>query len=268
MKKIYVSTILVLTLLGLVGLAAAPAPTRDQAQEKTASRMEGNPSAMITRTFTLKYIRPERMAANLRNLYRDQVRTIIEGDMLIVRTWPVLMEPITQLVAELDTARQVSPDVEILVYLLYASPAQDTDESIPTVLQPAVDQLKKTFAFKGYRLLDTIIMRAGTADDAKKQVKGSFRWPLETDSDIKQGDYLLSVQRITLRQNDTPVQIGLDALSLECSYPAPTGRGFFHHGFDLVSDISLKEGQLAVLGKTSDGTPNALVAVVTARVIR
>ncbi len=267
MKKIYVSTILVLTLLGLVGLAAVPAPTRDQAQEKTAPKTEAESSAMITRSFTLKYVRPEKMAANLRNLYRDQVRTIVEGDILIVRTWPVLMGPITQLVAELDTARQVSPDVEILVYLLYASPAQDADDTIPTVLKPAVDQLEKTFSFKGYRLLDTIIMRAGTSADNDKSVVGFFQYPTSTDSEERrgrnsQGQYTLKLRKVSLHQNDSPVMIEIDSLSLYCELPTRVRAGL-----SMVSDINLKEGQLAVLGKTSDGTPNALVAVVTARVI-
>jgi len=249
-----------LALLPVASIAASSAPSEGSKQGGQTL-----PSTTV-RSFKLKYLSPHALVSTLAELYGKGVRTSVANDTLIVRTTPELMSSVAHLIEQRDTAEHVSPDVNIVVYLLYGSPKGEIGESVPRAIIPAVVQLRKTFAFEGYRLLDTDKLRTSTMGESHAETLGNFLLPTEAKKPARSAGYRLVVNGVEVKKTKDGRSISIGLVHLNALFPAaphiPQGN------FDVQTAMTLKEGQLAVLGKTSDGTPNAVLAVVTADVLK
>jgi len=255
-----IAFLLAFALLPMVASAASNAPSAKPESGGQASL------STVVRSFKLKYLRPRPLVATLADLYGPGVRTSVANDTIIVRTTPELMSSVAHLIAQRDTAEHVSPDLKIVVYLLYGSRKGEIGESVPRMIIPAVVQLRKTFAFQGYQLLDTVTLRTGTMGSTQAQTTGSFLLPSAAKEPVRSATYKLVVEGADANKTKDGYSISVGLIHLSAFFPAAPHISAGH--FDVRTTMSLKEGQLAVLGKTSDGTPNAVMAVVTAEVLK
>ncbi len=70
---------------------------------------------------------------------------------------------------------------QIRVHLVLASPEQDAPGPLPAEIEPAVQQMRKAFVYKSYKLLDTVILQ-GVAESGGTQLQGMVANPAFQDA--------------------------------------------------------------------------------------
>jgi len=261
------AVVLVVLLLGApVWSAPRPQEKEKETAQDTPSVASNDPSLNQTsQVFTPRFISPEVLRDQLLSLYRDQIRVTTLNDKLIVRTWPQLMPAVADMIAQLDTPAPDRKNIEITTYLVYASTDKSITGTFPAVLQPAIDQLEKTFNYASYHLVETLLVRG--QEDSRLNSRGMISNGYNALAGLP-GDqslnYSLACRRMAVQSVDGKNRISLTDFEFMCGIPA----GPWTTDIMLEADLDVAEGQLAVVGKTSaNGTPNALILILTARVV-
>jgi hypothetical protein len=113
--------------------------------------------------------------------------------------------------------------------------------------------MKKIFSYKGFRLLDSILLR--TQPGNRAVANGVIRPNGEGKT-----PYSFTVQPSAVTDDPKGRLIRLDNLKLNMRVPGGDDAG-------IMTEISVREGQKVVVGKSNLGTPDqALILVVTAKV--
>src|SRR5258705_11125506 len=116
------------------------------------------PEQVVRRVFHLKYVEPERvrsmlLGATANNSVADnQLRT------LAVQALKSRMDEYEQIIKQLDVPPPPIPNIEVTIYLMSAL-GQASATPLPTELDGVVKQLKNTFSYKGFELIDTQVIR-------------------------------------------------------------------------------------------------------------
>jgi type II secretory pathway component GspD/PulD (secretin) len=182
---------------------------------------------------------------------------------------PEVVEMLVNNIHRLDVAPSTK-SVELTIQLLIGS---ETDGKVPDELAATVKQLKATFPFKGYRLFDTIVVRsmdgkgadsagALSTEDLPKETPGSTYQMHFTKAEVEGEGATRSVSVIGFKfgtryaYQSGVMQPGLAAPSFQWSY-ADAG---------LNADLSIREGQRVVIGKTVGNAKEPLFIVVSAKV--
>jgi len=207
-----------------------------------------------------------------------KVSTYADSGYLAVSAPPAVMPAIEETIKRLDVPQSPQKSVEITASVIEASvdPAEGAAD-LPAGLQGVVTQLRKTFNFAGYRLLDTLVARTGEGSNMK--IKGTLAKrpgiPLTEFHGIECRDVSItggaSGRDVRLRRLKYSAQIAVDGGTAALSLGAPsTGEAHYDYrtyGFEAES-LPIREGQQAVVGKFSiDAAGDALILVLSARVI-
>src|SRR5216117_2177353 len=128
----------------------------------------------VTRVFQLKYVSPQAMGnllgafGNLRMSPVEQLKT------LAIQSTPAALPEIEKVIQRLDVPPPPVQNVDVTIYLMSAH-AQPAAGAMPPELESVVKQLKSTFSYKGYQLIDTqvIRVRAGHGGEASGVVESS-----------------------------------------------------------------------------------------------
>jgi len=166
-----------------------------------------------------------------------------------------------EIVKQLDVAPAPAPNIETTVYMLVASEAQAAG-GMPAELGPVVTQLKSLFPYKGYRLLDSFILRSrsGLGAEASGFVPGTG-FPLA---------YQAKFGHAFVDSGDKGRIVRINNLKLGMRVPVATGTPpttYFDVGIN--TDVDVPEGKKVVVGKTSsiEGPDSALILVISAKVV-
>ena len=126
---------------------------------------------------------------------------------------------------------------------------------MPTDLELVVKQLRASFPFPSYRLLDTAMVRTRDGSD------GSVQGMLPTGA-----FYSINFQPIRVA-DDSPKQVRVNGLRLrQYIVTGRTDKGNVTEDAYVTADIDVKEGQKAVVGK-STMRDTAIFLIVSARII-
>jgi hypothetical protein len=162
---------------------------------------------------------------------------------------------VEEMVKRLDNA---PANIELTVYLVSGS-TQNAAEDLPKDLGPTAKQLHALFPYKGYRLLESFIQR--TRDGREGSTSGTLSG--NSTYDFRYRSATVS--------SGTPRSVHINALALTIRTPT-TNRDKdgnpVNRAVGINTDIDVGEGQKVVVGKsTIDGTNDALILVVTAKVV-
>jgi len=209
----------------------------------------------ITKLVTLKYASP------------DSINNIIQ--MFGVRVqWngglrTIALTGSAESIAAAETAIKqldVAPkNIELVVQFLVGA-NQAAPGAIPADLGDVVAQLKKTFAFKEYSLLDTLTLRtrAGSAADTTGMISPA-------------GSSIPRMTQFSIRSasvSDDGV-IRIERMHAGLRIPVPTGQKLEYMNTGIDQDIDVKEGQKVVVGRASlEGPDKALFLILTAKVVQ
>jgi hypothetical protein len=154
-----------------------------------------------------------------------------------------------------------TPNIEFTVYLVSGS-AQNAAEDLPKELAPTAKQLHGLFPYKGYRLMESFVMRSrdGRTANSSGALPGNNSFY----------DFRYNAASVS---SGTPRVIHVDMMSLQVRVPYASkdkeGKPITEYrNIGINTDIDAGEGQKIVVGKSSvNGTDDALILIVTAKVV-
>jgi hypothetical protein len=175
-----------------------------------------------------------------------------------------------EIIKQLDVPAPVKKNIETSVYMIVASVQSANVAPLPSELDPVVKQLKGIFSYKGYRLLDSFVLRSR---DAERGDTSGFVPPLP-DTNVPAGNkiiYQFKYNRVSLDGSDTARVIRFDGLRLGIRVPVGgDGKGGISYvEAGISTDVDVPEGKKVVVGKTSavEGSDSALILVISAKVV-
>lgn len=164
------------------------------------------------------------------------------------------------LLAKFDAPGAVRADrqIQLRVHLVEATP-DGPGGSIPQEIASAVDQMKKNFAYKGYRLLDTVAVVAKDSIDTNGVLPSEHRSPSTYRLQVQSASVLEDAKSISLKNFDFMSRLPVvDA----------NGNVQASHDSRVRTDLSVQQGQKLVVGKlSSDKSQNAIFLILTADVL-
>jgi hypothetical protein len=223
-----------------------------------ASLLAQAPADLITRIFTLKYADP-RQVAQLLALVPKTKRMMPNYDLrsIAIEATAEGMKAVESEIAKLD----VPPDgrnVELICYFVGAgsNPAQG-GHAMPAELAPVAAQLQKAFAYKQYRLLEALVVRARPMERA------------EASSMLSGTPPTMAQLKVRIRAVGADGGIQLDQFS--AGMRVPTGGdgkgGIMYNEVGVSTALDIKDGQKVVVGKSGvQGPDEALFLVLAAKV--
>jgi hypothetical protein len=210
----------------------------------------------VQKLVTLKYIDPQAVQ-NLIRMFNVDVWT--NGQMKVVGLSGTKekLAAAEEAIKQLDVPSAAQKNIELTVYFVVGT---DQDKAsgnpIPQELQATVTQLKSSFPFKFYGLLDVLSLRARSGVSA------------ETSGQIGSRITQFKVSSATLDADGTTIR--LDRLHAGMRNPVQDGPGKITYVDTGISTdvVDVKEGQRLVIGRSSmDGPEKALFLVLIAKVI-
>jgi hypothetical protein len=170
-----------------------------------------------------------------------------------------------EVIKQLDVPPAQAPNIQTTVYMIVASQGAAAG-SMPAELEPVVTQLKSLFPYKGYRLLDSFVLRSRSGQGAESS--GFVPSAQGATSPII---YQAKFGRVTVDAGDKARQFHFSALRLgmRVSVPSQGNSGFQYVDVGINTDVDVPEGKKVVVGKTSavEGPDSALILVISAKVV-
>jgi len=201
------------------------------------------------RVFMLKYA-DARHVADVLAVFGYGIRADRDMHVVAVSAPADAMSAIEDAVKRLDVPAAAPKDIDLIVYLVVASEQPSAGASLPPELQPVADELRKIFAYKGFRLLDSILLR--TQPGNRAVANGVIGTTGRTT-------YSFTVQPSDVTEDPKGRLIRLDNLKLNMRVPGGDDAG-------ILTEITVREGQKVVVGKSNMGADQSLILVVTAKV--
>jgi len=222
----------------------------------------------ITRVFQLKYVSPVGMSSllgpfgNIRMSPVDQLKT------LTVRGNAAMVAEVEKVIQRLDVPPPPIQNIDVTIYLMSAL-AQPAASAVPPELEGVVKQLRSTFSYKGYQLIDTqvIRVRAGQGGEASGVVEGPSVDGNKTISQIK-------FRSASVSTDEKGRAIRIDGLRVGLRIPIASAglsggqKQYQYLDTGINTDVDIREGQKVVVGKANmNGTDRASIVVLTAKVV-
>jgi len=175
-----------------------------------------------------------------------------------------------EIIKQLDVPAAVKKDVETTVYMIVASAeageAASEATSLASELDPVVKQLKTIFNYKGFRLLESFVLRS--RDGEQGQTNG-FLPPIENLPPGNKISYQFQYNKVSIDGSDNARVARFDRLRLNMRVPIATSSGTTTIDASIATDVDVPEGKKVVVGKTSamEGRGSALILVISAKVV-
>lgn len=243
-----------------LALAAALAP----AQEKPAAAKEAPKEPRAQKIVQLKYADPGAMK-QLMEVFGCCANANPTFKTLSLSYPADIMPAVEDAIRRFDVPAAAPKNIELAAYFLIASedPAA-TGTPVPPELDAVVKQLRSVFAYKGFAVLDSQLMRMGSGQGGDLSgvapISGAPR-PAVTQ---------LGIQRWSLAAGDKGDVVTLERLRASVQVPVAFGPSNWNNMNIGVSAerIDIPTGQKVVVGKSNMGGPGkALVLVLSARVL-
>lgn len=171
-----------------------------------------------------------------------------------------VVEGAEALLTKFDSPGALRPDrqVELRVHLVEGSPDPAASSEIPADISGAVEQMKKSFIYRSYKLVDVIPLRSGASNrpgQAQGMLPGTTRRLRSTyDLSFRSADPLEDGKTVAIRQFSFSLRVPvLDAAGNET-----------YAGSSISADLTILEGQKLVVGKLpSENVQNAIFLILT-----
>jgi hypothetical protein len=245
-------------MLGCLALLLLAPVAMAQEQKKADEKPVG---PVVQKLFVLKYADPSQVG-ELVKVFTSNVTPNPSIHALAVSATPEAMAAIEDAIKRLDVPSAAPQNVELTVYMLGGGSDSESQGALPKELDSVVAQLKNTFTYKSYRLLDVLTMRTRTG---KQVLTNSNGGTVQTGT--------LSRPIITELRIDS-VGVGADGairingLRDNSRVPVSNGNGneYTYQQVGVNADLDIKEGQKVVVGKVSINPNEAMFLVLTAKV--
>src|SRR5260370_4435912 len=214
----------------------------------------------VHRTFQLKYIDP-----------RSLIPLITTGHITFDSSLKALtitardsaaMSEAEEIIKRFDVPPPAVHNIDVTIYLMSAL-GQPAGGAVPAELESVVKQLKSTFSYKGYQLIDTEVIRVRAGQGG--EVSGGVMEGPSID-----GNRTISQVRFRSASVSTDEKgraIRIDSLKVGLKIPivssgsAATGQKQYQYlDTGMSTDVDVREGQKVVVGKANmDGSDRASI---------
>jgi len=246
----------------LIGLLLAAGLSQAGQDTKKADTAPKKPQ--VQRLFILKYADPIQLMDLLR-VFDAQVRQNAEMHALAIEASAEAMHAIEDAIQKLDVPAAMPKNIEMTIFLLVATDAAaPVGSAIPKELDDVATQLKNTFPFKNYGLLDVLTFRTRTGQSVSTtSSSGSFQFGSRQASVISS----LRIASISVESDGSTVRI--DKMNSNYKVPVPTGsgEGYTLQDLGIQTDLDIKAGQKVVVGRLGISHDQALFLVMMAKVL-
>jgi hypothetical protein len=251
----------------LVIVALAVTPT--VAQESSTSPVPPTPNVdgeLVTKIFKLQYA-DVRKVSNVLFVFGGQKQS--DQDLgVIAWTGPRSQLPaIEAAIRSLDVAPVPEINVELTVYFLMATKEGPPSTSVPADLDGVAVQLQEVFGYTSVRLIEVTAIRVRNGSQGK--INGILPQRLADDREAR---YEFFFDKLQVTEDSSGRSIRLDRLNAGVQAPHTVVEGgqattrYMQTG--IQTDIDLREGQKAVIGKTSiEGGAETVFVVVTGTIV-
>jgi len=222
----------------------------------------------VTKIFEVKNRNPE-VIAGLLGAFGARLDVSSALKAIAVTASPAVVEAVGEAINRFDMPEAPPPpllpkkNIELTVYLM-SGLAQAERDTVPKELEGVTKQLHTLFAYQGYRLMETMILRSRENRSADASGIG----PAPTGSS-GQPVYRVRYEATWVSKDSKGTVVRVDKLALSARVPVSAGgsNSFQYMEIGLNTDIDVAEGQKVVVGKTGMGGGDALIMVVTAKVV-
>jgi hypothetical protein len=158
-------------------------------------------------------------------------------------------------------------DVDLTVHFIGIA---DQDEPLSTgPVREVVAELKKTFPFAGYKLLETIALRARVGENA--EITGFLPEDLGEETPPKQYTFGAKIDQVGQRGSVNLVRFQWVRTSIRMPIPRvakPGESDFTFEDIGMNTALEIADGKTVVVGKAgSTGTSRGFLLVLTAKVV-
>jgi hypothetical protein len=162
-------------------------------------------------------------------------------------TPPEVGEKTLELLKRYDVAPTPPPRVEFVAYLVWASVhyGSPPGEQIPAAIEEAVAEMKKTFAYTDYKLLDTV------STDVRHHAEVENILPYASSAGTAYA-YTINYDNTAVSNDGKTVNVNPFKFSLRI----PSGGTYLSTG--ITTDVAIHEGQKLVLGKVRIGLDDSV----------
>jgi hypothetical protein len=248
----------------LIGLLLTAGITLAAQDAKKTDKTEAAKKPQVQRLFILKYADPQQLMDLLR-VFDAQVRQNAEMHALAIEATPEAMRAIEDAIQKLDVPAAMPKNIEMTVFLLIATDSgTPAGSAVPKDLEDVAAQLKNTFPFKTYGLLDVLTFRTRTGQSVSTTSSGgSFQIGTRPVSVISS----LRIASISVESDGGTIRI--DKMNSDYRVPVQNGNGndFNYQNLGIQTDLDIKAGQKVVVGRLGISHDQALFLVMMAKVL-
>jgi hypothetical protein len=192
-----------------------------------------------------------------------------DGEHLILSGPKDTIAGFEEMIKQLDMAPVAKKNAETTVYMIIAS-SQANNSPVPGELEPVITQLKGVFQYKGFRVLESFMLRSRSGDSASTT---GFLPPLAGTSPPANSKitYSFRFQRANVDSEGSSYVVRYNDLLLQVKIPTATGsKGETNYADAMIqTNVDVPTGKKLVVGKTSavEGSDSALFLVISAKVV-
>lgn len=259
----------------------APTGTQDAVKAQPLARRSPRPGD-ITKVFVLQHA-GSRALAEVLQIFPASITYATYGPLpkqaIGVSAAPGVMAAIEETIKRLDDPRGVTvptKSIEITGYVLDALSEPAQAGALPPELEGVVTQLRRTFAYTDYRLVDTVIARASEGSRLEINAVGTGE-----AGNAARRRYTLRARQVNVAPSENGPIVHLETLSFQAQIPLPLAdsnattvgvgmppvRGFSYTNVGVEADVDIRPGQRVVVGKSGVADPSkAMILVLSVRV--
>jgi hypothetical protein len=260
-------------ILAILIMLALPLMAQEQKKPEEAPAKPSQPG--VQKLFILKYADPNQLGSLL-NVFPASIRPNSGMHALAVAASPEAMVAIEDAIRQLDVPGAAPKDLELIAYFLVGRSedrqdlVSDSAQETPKELESVVSQLRSAFAFKSYRLLESLSLRTRTGQRSTASSSGAARnifgrpIPIATQVTISSADV----------EADGRIRVSGLRVSQRVPYVSPatqkptTDTSLSYTDLGFTTDVDLKDGQKVVIGRNALNPQEAIFLVLTAHVIQ
>src|SRR5262249_18325613 len=148
-------------MLALFALFGLSLPCGAQKEAKAEAEATTKPAEeWTTKVIEVRHADVARLAEVLKGVFRGNIKYDAALKIIGVNVPKDTLPAIEDVIKRFDVPPAVTKNIELTAYLVIASEQAEASASVPAELQPVIKQLKGIFAYQGFRLLDTLVVRS------------------------------------------------------------------------------------------------------------
>lgn len=264
--------------LSLICAATSSALAQSASEQKTEEKKEDkgteiDPKRFSVKLFEIKYRDPISLNNAVTALGSGAKGSMMTPNpnlrTLTVRDFPENIAAIEEALKRLDVPEKPNPPVslEFQLHLIAASMTPSEKATLPKNLEPVVEQLKSTLKFTNYRYVNSALNRVSAGGKIESSgVTGSlFPTPAGISNTTDNPSfYQYSLSKVVPTQDASGKEIILiDLFKFGVGVPIKISpSGVQYRDIGIITPLSLREGELAVVGTANISTSDEAIIVV------